>query len=299
MSSATNTTVNGTSSAPRRTANGAAGVPSRHGLASRLRTAFGVAVVAVLLFPVYWMVNTSLQGSENLLSTQWFPLHLDLDGYRQAIDSQLGNLGTSLVIASGAVVVCLAVSAPAAYGLSRTTVKLPGGGAVMTLLVITQMIPGIVIANGLFSLYNDLGLINSHLGLILADASLGVPFCILLMRSFMVNIPSSLVEAAKIDGASEFRVFRSIIVPLSRNSLVTAAVFAFLFAWSDFMFALTLTTGDTVVPVTLSMYTFVGAHTQSWAALMATATLASIPAAALLVLAQRYIAAGVTGGAVK
>ncbi|MBB2899291.1 multiple sugar transport system permease protein [Kineococcus radiotolerans] len=299
MSSATNTTVNGTSSAPRRTANGAAGVPSRHGLASRLRTAFGVAVVAVLLFPVYWMVNTSLQGSENLLSTQWFPLHLDLDGYRQAIDSQLGNLGTSLVIASGAVVVCLAVSAPAAYGLSRTTVKLPGGGVVMTLLVITQMIPGIVIANGLFSLYNDLGLINSHLGLILADASLGVPFCILLMRSFMVNIPSSLVEAAKIDGASEFRVFRSIIVPLSRNSLVTAAVFAFLFAWSDFMFALTLTTGDTVVPVTLSMYTFVGAHTQSWAALMATATLASIPAAALLVLAQRYIAAGVTGGAVK
>ncbi|WP_432523489.1 carbohydrate ABC transporter permease [Kineococcus sp. SYSU DK006] len=272
---------------------------SRSALASRLRTVFGILVVAVLLFPVYWMVNTSLQGSENLLSTQWFPLHLDLDGYRQAIDSQLANLGTSLLIASGAVLVCLAVAAPAAYGLSRTSIKLPGGGLVMTLLVITQMIPGIVIANGLFSLYNDLGLINSYLGLILADASLGIPFCILLMRSFMVNIPASLVEAAKIDGAHEFRVFRSIIVPLSRNSMVTAAVFAFLFAWSDFMFALTLTTGDTIVPVTLSMYTFVGAHTQSWAALMATATLASIPAAALLVLAQRYIAAGVTGGAVK
>ena len=268
-------------------------------LGNRLRSVVGVVVVAVLLFPVYWMVNTSLQGSENLLNTAWLPLHVDLSGYREAIDSQLSHLGTSLVIAAGAVVVCLAVSAPAAYGLSRTTLTLPGGGVVLTLLVITQMIPGIVIANGLFSLYNSLGLVNSYGGLILADASLGVPFCILLMRSFMVNIPGSLIEAAKIDGAGEFRVFRSVVLPLSRNSLVTAAVFAFLFAWSDFMFALTLTSGNTVVPVTLSMYTFVGAHTQSWAALMATATLASIPAAALLVIAQRYIAAGVTGGAVK
>jgi multiple sugar transport system permease protein len=89
------------------------------------------------------------------------------------------------------------------------------------------------------------------------------------------------------------------VLPVSRNSIVTAAVFAFLFAWSDFLFALTLTTGDEVVPVTLSVYQFVGAHTQSWAAMMATAALASIPAAFLLVVAQRYIAAGVTGGAVK
>jgi multiple sugar transport system permease protein len=161
------------------------------------------------------------------------------------------------------------------------------------------MIPGIVIANGLFPLYNAAGLVNSYAGLILADASLGIPFCILLMRSFMVNIPSSLLEAARIDGASELRVFLSVVVPLSRNALVTAAVFSYLFAWSDFLFALTLTTSTEVQPITLSMYQFVGAHTQSWGALMATATIASVPAAALLVLAQRYIAAGVTGGAIK
>ena len=89
------------------------------------------------------------------------------------------------------------------------------------------------------------------------------------------------------------------MIPLAGNALVTAGVFAFLFAWSDFLFALTLTNGTGVMPITLSMYQFVGAHTQSWGALMVTATLASIPAAALLVLAQRYIAAGVTGGAVK
>ena len=268
-------------------------------LAARLRTTTGVLVVAVMLFPVYWMVNSSLQGGQNLLTTSWFPLHLDLSGYRQAIDSQLPHLVTSLVVALGAVVVCLLLATPAAYGLSRTNVRLPGGPVVLIGLLITQMIPGIVITNGLFPIYNSVGLVNSYVGLILADAGLGVPFCMLLMRSFMTNIPTSVLEAARIDGASELRVFASIVVPLSRNVIVTAAVFSFLFAWSDFLFALTLTTGDTVMPITLSMYQFVGAHTQSWGALMATATLASIPAAALLVIAQRYIAAGVTGGAVK
>lgn len=169
----------------------------------------------------------------------------------------------------------------------------------MVLLLITQMVPGIVIANGLFPLYNNLGLLNSYLGLILADASLGIPFCILLMRAFMMNIPTSLIEAARIDGAGELRTFHSIILPISRNALVTAAVFSFLFGWSDFLFALTLTTNGSVVPITLSMYQFAGAHTQSWSALMATSALACIPAAFLLVVAQRYIAAGVTGGAVK
>lgn len=265
----------------------------------RARVVAGVLLVAVMLFPVYWMVNSSLQGSQNLLTTQWFPFQLDLTGYRDAIASQLPHLITSLVVAVGAVIVCLAIATPAAYGLSRTSIRLPGGPFVLIGLLITQMIPGIVITNGLFPLYNSVGLVNSYPGLILADASLGVPFCILLMRSFMVNIPSSLLEAARIDGATELRVFRSIVIPLSRNVLVTGAVFAFLFAWSDFLFALTLTTGNSVMPITLSMYQFVGAHTQSWGALMATATLASIPAAALLVIAQRYIAAGVTGGAVK
>lgn len=268
-------------------------------ITTRIRTGFGVLLGAAMLFPVYWMVNSSLQGSQNLLSTQWFPFLLDLSGYRDAVASQLPHLITSLVVAVGAVLVCLCLATPAAYGLSRTSIRLPGGTWVLVGLLITQMIPGIVIANGLFPIYNSLGLVNSYIGLILADASLAIPFCMLLMRSFMVNIPTSLLEAARIDGASELRVFLAIVVPLSRNALVTAAVFAFLFAWSDFLFALTLTTGNSLMPITLSMYQFVGAHTQSWGALMATATLASIPAAALLIIAQRYIAAGVTGGAVK
>jgi len=270
-----------------------------HALANYSRTTIGIVVVALLLFPVYWMLNTSLQGSENLLETEWFPFELSFDGYQRALESQLGNLATSLLISIGAVIVCLAVAAPAAYGLSRTNIGTRSIAVFVILLLITQMIPGIVIANGLYPLYNSLGLLNTVPGLILADASHGIPFCILLIRAFMQNIPHSLLEAARIDGANEVRVFLSVVLPLSRNALVTAAVFSFLFAWSDFLFALTLTNGSTVVPITLSMYVFVGAHTQSWAALMATAPIASIPAAVLLVIAQKYIASGVTGGAVK
>ena len=119
------------------------------------------------------------------------------------------------------------------------------------------------------------------------------------MRSFMLGIPPSLVEAARVDGAGLVRAFLSIVVPISRNSLITVGLFAFIFAWGDFIFALTLTTKGTVVPVTLGIYTYLGSHISNWSAVMATAMLASIPAIILLVLAQKYISAGVNSGAVK
>lgn len=166
-------------------------------------------------------------------------------------------------------------------------------------ILVTQMVPGIVVANALYSAYNDLGMLNSLVGLILADATAGIPFAILVMRSFMVGIPKELTEAARVDGASRFRTFRSIVVPVSRNALITAGLFTFLFTWSDFLFALTLTTDESVRPITLGIYQYIGANTNQWNAIMATTVLASIPAAVLLVTAQRFIAAGTTGGAVK
>ena len=112
-------------------------------------------------------------------------------------------------------------------------------------------------------------------------------------------MPTSIVEAARVDGAGLFRSFISIVVPIARNSLITAGLFTFLFAWSDFLFALTLTTTGDVRPVTLGIYTYLGAQVQNWGPVMATATLSAIPAIILLVIAQKYIAAGATGGAVK
>lgn len=260
-------------------------------------TTAALLILGFLLFPVYWMLNTALQPDTSITATEWFPTSLSLSNFDAAVSSQGKSLLTSLVVALGAVVVCLALAAPAAYGLAQFGLR--GGRSIVFTTLITQMVPGIVVANALYSAYAELGLVNSYLGLILADASLGLPFSIVLLRAFMVSIPGEVVEAALVDGANRFTAFVRIVLPMSRNALITAGLFTFLFAWSDFMFALTLNTTDDVKPITLGIYQFVGAHVSDWGAVMATAVLSAVPAAVLLVLAQKYIAAGISGGSVK
>jgi multiple sugar transport system permease protein len=260
-------------------------------------TVVGIAVLAVLLFPIYWMINVSLQPGGSAVGTPWLPIHLSLHGYSTALSQQSRNLLTSLVVALGSVVFCLLIATPAAYVLAQFRLRF--AGAILFGILISQMIPGIVIANALYTAYNDVGLLNSIPGLILADSTAGVPFAILIVRAFMTNIPQSVIEAGRVDGAGHFRAFVSIVLPMSRNALITAALFSFLFAWADFLFALTLTTTENVRPVTLGLYTYIGTYVSDWSSVMATAVLASIPAIVLLAVAQRYVAAGTTAGAVK
>jgi multiple sugar transport system permease protein len=260
-------------------------------------TLAGLVILAVMLFPVYWMINGSLQPYGNTLQGSWWPANPDFSGYLSAFTEQGEHLLTSLVVAIGAALVSLVIATPAAYALARY--RLPGTRLVLLAILISQMIPGIAIANALYGAYSRLGLLNAIPGLILADCTTGIPFAILVIMAFMAAIPGEILDAARVDGAGQVRTLWSIVVPVSRNALITAGIFAFLFAWSDFLFALTLTTDDSVRPVTLGIYLYLGAHVSNWSAVMGTAVLASIPAVILLVVAQRYVAAGATGGAVK
>ena len=260
-------------------------------------TVLGIVFLAIMLFPIYWMVNASLQPSGNTLSGQIFPVNPSFTGYEIALRDQGANLVTSLIISLGTVVVTLLIAAPAAYALAQF--KFRWISWALLAILIAQMIPGVVIANALYAAYNDLGLLNTIPGLVLADSTHSIPFAILIMRAFMMSIPASIVEAARVDGAGQLRAFISIALPISRNSLITAGLFAFLFSWSDFLFALTLTTTEDVRPVTLGIYQYLGTQVANWNAVMATAFLSSLPAILLLVIAQKYIAAGATGGAVK
>ncbi|PPF46864.1 ABC transporter permease [Pseudoclavibacter sp. AY1F1] len=260
-------------------------------------TILGIVILAFMLFPVYWMFNVSLQGGGMASSSTFFPVSPDFSGYEKALEQQTGNLVTSIIVALGTVVLSLAISTPAAYALAKF--QMPGVGVFQFVLLVAQMIPGIVIANSLYTMFNDLGLLNSIPGLILADATHAIPFAILIMTAFMRSIPPELVEAARVDGAGHFRAFWSIVIPVSRNSIITAGLFSFLFAWSDFIFALTLTSSETVKPITLGIYDYLEGNVQSWAPVLATAVISSLPAIVLLIVAQRYIAAGALGGAVK
>lgn len=261
------------------------------------KTIIGLLLTAMMLFPVYWMVNVSLTGSSAIRDGALYPKGITLQHYGTVFSQQLPFLVTSVVIGLGTVAVTLLISAPAAYGLSRLFRR---RSRTMTfLLIVAQMIPAVVVALGFYQVYTDLGILDTVPGLIIADSTLAVPFGVMLLSSFMAGIPRELLQAAQMDGASIWRTFTSVVLPLSRNSAVTVALFAFLWAWSDFVFASTLDGGGTLRPITLGIYHYIGNNNQEWNAIMATAVVASVPATVLLILAQRYVAAGVTVGAVK
>jgi len=263
------------------------------------KTATGLVLTTVMLFPVYWMINVSFTRDEDMRKSPpvLFPARGTLDGYRKVLDEQLPYLATSLVIGLGTVALTVALAAPAGYALAKLRPR--GGGVLNFVLLAAQMIPGIIMAMGFYAIYLNLGLLQSVPGLILADSTLAVPFAVLIFTAFMAGIPGELIQAARMDGAGALRTFWSVILPMSRNSVVTVSLFAFLWSWSDFVFAGTLVNGGAHEPITLGIYHYIGNNNQEWNAIMATAVVASLPAAVILVLAQRYVAAGVTAGAVK
>lgn len=263
------------------------------------KTALGLLFTALMLFPVYWMFNVSLTQTSDLRASppHWFPWAPTLEGYQAVFSQQLPALGTSLLIGLGTVVLTVAIAAPAGYALALLNLR--GGRALNFILIVAQMIPAVVMAMGFYAIYVRLGLLNTVGGLIIADSTIAIPFGVLLYTAFMSGIPKELLQAARVDGAGSWRTFVSVVLPVSRNSTITVALFAFLWAWSDFIFASTLSRNGDMIPITLSIYQYIGNNTTQWNAIMATAVVASIPAAVLLVLAQRYVAAGVTAGSVK
>jgi multiple sugar transport system permease protein len=266
---------------------------------SGIKTVIGLVLTAIMLFPVYWMVNVSFTRTADMRRDPppIFPVHGTLDGYRAVLNQQLPYLGTSLVIGLGTVALTLVLAAPAGYSLAKLRPR--GGGALSFALLMAQMIPGIIMAIGFYAIFLSFGVLNTLPGLILADSTIAVPFGVLMFTAFMTGIPDELLQAATVDGAGSIRTFLSIIVPLSRNAVVTVSLFAFLWSWSDFIFASTLDGGGGRQPITIGIYHYIGNNNQEWNSIMATAVVASIPTAVLLVLAQRYVAAGVTSGAVK
>jgi multiple sugar transport system permease protein len=263
------------------------------------RTAVGLVLTALMLFPVYWMITVSLTPARDMRKSppDLFPASPTTEGYARVLREQLPYFGTSLLIALGTVVLTLVLAAPAAYSLAKLRPR--GRGPLAFVLLVAQMIPGIIMALGFYGIYVGLGITNSVWGLIFADSTIAVPFAVLILTSFMAVVPDELLQAARIDGAGPWRTFVSVVLPASRNGLVTAALFSFLWAWSDFVFAATLDAGGRLQPLTLGIYRYIGNNNQEWNSIMATAVVASIPATVLLVVAQRFVAAGITTGAVK
>lgn len=255
--------------------------------------------LGVILFPLYAIVIGSFETNDTLFAPRfyWFPPKGTLANYRLVLSTQGGHLLSSLIIACGTAALSLAIAIPAAHALARYRFR--ATVAVVGALLVAQIVPSIVIANSLFVVFHSLHLLNSYVGLIIADATYAVPFSVLVLRAFMLGLPDDVVQAARVDGASEWQMFTRIVLPMSRSAIITVALFAFLNGWGDFIFALTILQGNAITPITIGIYDYVGAFSQNVGALMAAAVFAVLPAAIMLVAAQRYIAAGLTAGSVR
>lgn len=258
-------------------------------------TILTAVILVVYLFPVYWMVSASLQPGATSASTEWWPSDPSLGGYVTAFDSGgLEGMQVSIIVALGSVLLTLVVAVPAAYSLSRLRSR--AVGLALILLLLAQMIPSIVLANSFYAMFNTWGMLNTYAGLILANATLGVPFAIILLRSFLLRLDTEVVEAATLDGLGPLGVLLRIVVPLSRNAIITSAVFTFLFSWGNLLFGLTLVTQTDMYPVTVLIYALSNSNLNTWAATMAASLVASLPALVLVLAAQRYVKEGIITG---
>jgi multiple sugar transport system permease protein len=264
-----------------------------------VRTPLGLLITALYLFPFYMILESSLMAQTDVLRypPPFVPPQVTLEGYASAFTTSGEFIRTSLIYGLGTVLVTMIIATPAAYALARIRSRI--GLFLLIALILAQMAPGFVVANSLYAMFSRLKLINSYVAVILADSTVAVPFAIIIMRAFMLSIPSELSEAALVDGAGHWKIFWSIVVPISRTAIITAALFSFLAGWGDFLFALTLTNSAQLTPITVGIYRYIGTYSVNWPAIMATATIATVPAIILLAFAQRYIAAGITAGAIK
>ncbi|GIN12439.1 sugar ABC transporter permease [Shouchella clausii] len=262
----------------------------------------GLISTMLFLFPVYWMVVTSIKPMSAIFAIppQIIPREVTTEAY---IDNILNNpeivrfFLNSVVIALGTLVLTLVLAAPVAYALARLDIK--GKGAIIGVMLVAQMLPSIMLALPFFLLFSHLGLLNHFIALILANTTTALPFAVLVLRPFFMSIPQGLEEAAAIDGSNRFLTFVRIILPLAKPGLLTVGAFAFLFAWGDLLYALILTTDESIRPLTVYLYTFVGQHGTNWNSLMAVSFVAIIPIILIFIAFQKHIVEGIASGSMK
>ena len=269
----------------------------------------GTALVLVLvwtLFPVYWMLSTSLKSSTAVFDNppQLFPLLPTIASYQKIATGTVGvtpisRFFTNSVISSLATVATATVFATlASFALSRLRFKFRKG--IMLGVLVTQMFPLVVLLTPLYILYLRMGLINTYLGLVIAFTSFTLPFCIWMLKSFIDTIPIELDEAAIVDGSSRFGVLMRIILPLITPGIVATAVFAFLDAWNNLLFPMTLTTDVSMKTLPPGMIlAFGGEFKHDWSGMMATSVLVALPVVLVFVFLQKYLIEGLTAGSVK
>lgn len=249
--------------------------------------------------PMLWIVLTSLKSSAEVFSAESiFFFTPQLSAYREALGPQLtGALGQSAMIAVGTTALTLGIAVPAGYGLARTRGYLVP--MMLGLLIVLQMLPQTATVLPLFQVFGAWGLLDSTGGVVLADTALLTPFAVILLRPFFRGVPIQLEEAAAIDGATTWRTFWAVVLPVARNGVATTGTLVFLLAWGEFLYAVNFFLSPGGYPLSALLAEQVSAFGIDWPGLMALAVLTSIPVLLVYVVSYRLLRDGLTVGAVK
>jgi multiple sugar transport system permease protein len=260
-----------------------------------------LAYVLFALFPLYWLLKVSVTPNDLLYSegVRMWPSRASLGHYDFVLKhSDFPKFFMNSVIVSGATALIVTVLASfAGYALSRFRFR--GKYWIVVLMLLTQMFPLVMLVAPIFKMLSPLGLTNSLGGLIIVYVAFNVPFATFLMQSFFDGIPKDLEEAAMIDGATRFRAFRQIILPLTLPGIAATLGFVFTAAWSELLFALMLISGADSSTFPVGLLSFVSKFSVDFGQMMAAGVLALIPACLFFLLIQRYLVQGLTAGAVK
>ena len=265
----------------------------------------GLVVFAVSVFPVFWMIVTSLKTNGEITggAPHLVPAHPTGENYTYIFRVGVGGnpfwlyFRNSVILALGAVVLSSVAALLAALAVARFRFR--GKTSVLVMLLVVQMIPSEALVIPLFLMVRRAGLWDKLPGVMLVYVGVTLPFAIWMLRGFVAAVPRELEEAAAIDGASWFRTFRSVLFPLVAPGLVATSIFSFVTAWNDLVFALTLLNDDGNYTVPIALEYFFGRDTTNWGAIMAGSTLMTVPVVIFFLFVQRRMVTGLTSGAVK
>jgi multiple sugar transport system permease protein len=270
----------------------------------RRRGLLWIAVAGIMvfcLFPFYWLINTSLKTGQDLSSADLFPPSPSFDNYQSIFeDSNFTTaLRNSIIVSSITTVLALVIGSFAGYALAR--LRFRGKFILLAIILSITTFPPIAIAAPLFKFWTDLDIYDTLLGLVPPFLAFTLPLTIYVLASFFKEIPKDLSEAALVDGATHFQAFRKVVMPLAAPGLVTAGLLSFIWAWNEFLLAITLTSSPSARPVPPALAFFTGS--QKFEVPLGTITAATVvvtvPLVALVLIFQKRIVAGLTAGAVK
>ena len=262
---------------------------------------FVIAVMGFSLIPFYWLVNTSLKKGVSLSQGELFPSQPTFENYAAVFQNAefLLALRNSVIIAVVTTTVALVLASFAAYALAR--LKMRRKALILTLVLSVTTFPAIAIAAPLFSIWREIGLYDTLLGLIIPKLTFALPLAIYTLTSFFKEIPRELEESAYMDGATPFTAFRKVILPLAVPGLATTAILVFISVWNEFLLAVTLTTSPEArpVPVAIAFFSGTSEFDQPLGTISAASVIITVPLVVLVLLCQKRIVSGMTAGAVK